>query len=154
MGLDRELTREFGRGTAITYLLDAKVIWYWRKQQWPQYFAHLLPSFERHNLDKLYFGYLHSSAWNVFKHSDDKGLIKEALKWMDIIIPKGGEFWKPMMLDSKACLLYKDGKPGEGIALLKEAIKISKPDMAEQWQIRISKMEQGEKIWETAHEPN
>src|SRR5690606_8797093 len=146
--LEQRLTEKYNKELAITYVLDARVDWYEKKQEWASLLQYLRPHLARHDLKKLNAQHLHRCAWYVFKYSEDTSLMKEAVGWMDILIEKAPQDAHWMLMDTKAYLTYKMGKRKEGIAIIKKILEMF-PQFNYAYEPKLSKMTRGEKIWLT-----
>lgn len=146
--LEQELSKEFNKELAITYVLDARVGWYKKKKQWDVYFNYLPKQIDRHGLNKFPPAQLNSAAWAVFKHCDDKALMKKALEWIDVSIDKTPQELRWMTMDTKACLLYKIGMKKDAI-LLEEKIIEMFPEFINSFLPTVEKMKRDEAFWLT-----
>jgi thiol-disulfide isomerase/thioredoxin len=144
--LEKLLSKRYNRDLAKTYTLDARVNWYIKRKNWTAYIKFIRQQLDRHDLKKMNQDILHWNAWYVFLHSVDPMLMKEALGWMDIILNNEPGSMFAMMLDTKACLLYKMGRKYEAIDILKKVQQLDPPN-SKMYQSRIDSMNKGEALW-------
>jgi thioredoxin-related protein/predicted DNA-binding protein YlxM (UPF0122 family) len=156
------ITRKYNGEYAEKIMLDGKVNWYdylvhekKEDQYWPQFIQaqidRLKPSltddasFKAHLLD------VNNLCFNdIFHHSDDTAIINLAFNWMKKVVDNTHPD-NPDILDTYACVLYKDGKKDEAITTEQKALDIalsrkSKGGVAE-YNAKIEKMQTGGPIW-------
>lgn len=144
--LENQLTGKYNKEFAITYVLDARIDWYEKKDNWYSFFQYLRPHLSRQDLRSINQKHLHHCAWYVFKHSEDTVLMRDAVKWIDMLIEKAPEELRWMTMDTKACLLYKMGKKKDGISVMRKIIDMF-PDQSVVFQSRLDCMLKDEDIW-------
>lgn len=146
--LELQLVNRYDKERATTYVRDARVGWYEKKKDWTAYLQWVRPHLARHDLEKINGNHLHYCAWYVFKYATDTTLMKEALVWMDILIEKWDRESAWMVMDTKACLLYKIGRKEESFVIMKEMIR-KYPQYTRNFQSQLERMIRGEAIWMT-----
>jgi thiol-disulfide isomerase/thioredoxin len=146
--LKQQISKKYGTDLATTYELDAKVDWYEKKKNWKLFLHYLRPHLARHDLRKMRGDHLHYCAWYVFKYSNDPALMRDAIRWVDIMMEKWPENIRWILLDTKSCLLYKLGQRQDGIAIMQGLTKAF-PQFNYTFQPRLNSMMKGEAIWLT-----
>lgn len=143
--LESMIRRYFNKDYATRNVLTARMRWYEQHQNrvaaLKVYFARLAewpPA-------KLEYG-ANDFAWHAFLYSNDKELIKTALKWQRKWIQQ----WpgRHESLDTYACLLYKLGRTKDAIQWEQKAISALSPlvdkEKIKLYEVVIEKMKSGE----------
>jgi thioredoxin-related protein len=143
---EKVVARKFNKVIAYLSVLDAKVNWYNKNRKTVEHTIYFVKQMEAYGVDRAPFDYLNAAAWNVFKYSNDKKMIKKALAWSNMSISKSVSGYDSLTcMDTKACLLYKIGKKAEAINVEEEAM-IRVPYYAPILRKKLEKMKKGEDI--------
>jgi thioredoxin-related protein len=139
--IDRKYPGQSGRMVA-----EAKPYYFILRRQWAEYedaigyymekYGRTLGDFETNNI-----------AWGVFKYSDKKGLLLEALNWSRRTIAKYPNLdWANV--DTYAQLSYKTGNRNDAVFWEKKAIAIVKDaSQKKEFEDTLEKMSRGERTW-------
>jgi tetratricopeptide (TPR) repeat protein len=100
---------------------------------------------------------LNGDAWDVFQHCNDRGVLKKALRWVELAIELDASQPTDEPMDTRANLLYKLGRVEEAIEQEQKALKLGnerakkngqeKGGLADQYSANIDKMKKGEPTW-------
>lgn len=124
-------------------VLNAKVTYYREMKKWTLYTNYLNERTEKFPIQEDNWFALNSVAYELFKYSYDKEALRNALEWSNQSIEscndKGA---KPILLDTKANILYKLGDIDEAVALMQEVVR-SIPHYRE----KLEKMQKGLPTW-------
>jgi len=118
--IEKIVKEKYGESYAIVNVINSKENWYYTKKKWDVYLKTVLDRwhiFGRNEFSKYDWGYLNTIAWTACVHTNNKNVLKIALKWIDIGLSKDN---KPneAMLDTKANILYKLEHTREAIKLI------------------------------------
>lgn len=126
----RNIHRKYNKIDAQKLVLDYQIYYYQSKSNWVEWAHYENIWFDKYldYSDPLYSGYLNDwGAWTAFLRCNDKNVLKEGLKWIDMLISheKSDTAIKYIFAerDTKASLLYKIGEYEEAIRCEKEALE-------------------------------
>lgn len=109
-------------------IVNAKVNWYKNKKEWKSYTKAVVEKEQKFAYEgsglHIALG-LNNNAFAIFKYSNRKSELKNALQWVERAIPMTSEP-VPFMIDTKANLLYKMGDVKRGIYFEKIADSLEK----------------------------
>jgi len=155
-GMDKNITKKYGKAYATITIINAKVRWYSFKKEWGPYVNSLESQVDLlGDLTKVYWLQLNSAAWKMFEHSNNRQQLEKALTWSEMAIKnqqkdtslKSPEYKIPLF-DTYANLLYKLGRVSDAIAFYQRQIIPFAPADYPLYVETLKKMKQGIRTWE------
>ncbi|MBB5437282.1 thioredoxin-related protein [Pedobacter sp. AK017] len=153
--LYRKILAKYPREYADKGVLNAKLIWYEQKENFPAYYAMYLQKLDKYGFDTIStssntaYPYVNLNCWFLFLRISDKVILKKGAHWMDKIIQKFPQ--DPAYIDTYANLLYKAGEKEKAISWEEKALAIA---IEKKWQKDIdqytdvvNKMRNGQSTW-------
>jgi|GEM_PF-1007586 len=153
--LQTTITHKYGRNYAARPILDTKVWWYQKHQQWSFFCKYLYQQMHANkNLDS---NTLNSAAWMMFLYSTEKEQLAAALQWtqqainLELIQQIEGA---PMIATCSTYgnLLYKLGRKEEAIAYYQKMVVSRAPVEARIWPNTLLRMQEGQPTWKNREE--
>lgn len=147
----RSINKQYNDAYAARIVLDGKIQWYSKHQDWKKTVKYYVTKLEKYGFDTT--GWNVSSTNNmiyyvVFMHGKKISDMKKAIKWMEIICranPNEQDF-----LDTYANLLYRTGNTAKAITMEEKAAKMhSANGDTTEIDNNLTKMRSGKPTWAT-----
>ncbi len=146
--ITKQISKEYDRYLVAEVMLASRVNFYHDKKDWKQYATYTILSCEFYH-DKFTNDplYLNNRAFEIFKYSKDKRQLEKALYWADraIAMHTASNDDQAELIDTRANLLYKLGRPQEALATEQKSLSLA-PD-AKDLQQNLEKMKLGLPTW-------
>jgi len=146
--IHNSIKKKYGKEYADRIVLNSKTFLYKyladkNEKYWKDYLKYAIEKIQKYKSDTTDFWQendLNAVAWYVFVHSDSKGQLMTAIKWMSAVVNRHPN--DAAYLDTYANLLYKVGRKQEAIAIEEKASLVE-----ESFKETLSKMREGKPTW-------
>lgn len=157
-GLQKQLEGKFEPNRVKNVLLDAQIRWYTVHKDVNNVIKYTVQKIDLTGIDTtndIKLAGVNNFIYNyIFTHSEDAGILKKAIGWMETIVKSSPKNYN--WLDTYANLLYKTGKVDEAIHVEKKALEAIKGadkristyqrDL-NQMNVTLAKMKEGQPTW-------
>lgn len=140
--IHRSIRKQFGNRIATRIVLQGKVYYYERRNDWEKYADNMvrLVSEFGGNMEMVM---LNNAAWRIFLHSKNRSRLQSAELWMQRVVKEPEQYAE--FIDTYANILYKLGKISKAIEWQKKAISLAPESVA--LKDVLTKMQKGEPTW-------
>lgn len=145
----KSIKHKFAKEYVQTCILKGRVDYYKANQEWQKYVKYMVLRYEKMGIRNFTGNAgvgmsINNHAFEVFQYSRKKKELRTALLWIN----RAFELERTPdaeALDTKANLLYKLGRRGEGLALEKQAVDLKPKD--KEIEENFNKMQKGLPTW-------
>jgi thioredoxin-related protein len=149
--IEKSIKRNYDKSFVEKNVVDGKANFFKASENWTKYVTSFIRQMELAGIDHwsnegVGAIILNNDAFEVFKYSNDKKELEEALSWVDKALSVESNM-TPLEMDTKANLLYKLGRTKEGMALEERSHILAPGD--KEIEDAYEKMKAGEPTWPT-----
>jgi thioredoxin-related protein len=125
--LEKSVAKSCNEYYAHKNALQGQIDYYKSRKNWKSYVKYFIRQKEEEGIENWKPGgwfnsNLNDAAWEVFQYGNRRELIEKALPWVDRVLsntPSTAPY--PEAIDTRANILYKLGRRGDGLALEEQA---------------------------------
>lgn len=156
--LRKAIRKQYGKEIARRNVIQAKLFWYKRNNNQPQYNSAFHEALKTYGLDTVNrsgeraSGPVNKFMWDLFLSEKDLQVLQWAADWMRKVVEASvNDGNHPVFMDTYANLLYKLGKRQEAIQWEEKAVQILKAQNSvlylKDYEATLAKMKTGQPTW-------
>lgn len=155
--ISKTIKRKYNGDYAHRNVLKVKPLFYKHMKDWKNYTKYLYQSVQEKGIENYKGGMgafnLNSAAWAIFLYSNDKKMLRDALKWSERVLQLDSTSNQvPNYIDTKANLLFKLGMKDEAIKVQLKALALA--PKSEGILDNLNKMKEDKATWIVGEEKN